>query len=299
MNHTLGAAFDYYIANAGLKPSTLSNARHVKRMLGEHGIADLELYKLNGAVIRKFIDSLNVQESTAFMKYRTITAVVSFYVKQFALPLRLDMINGIYKTPKRKSADSDDFEEEGGFLTFAQVRDLMNFNFEIKDHPRQSVSLAKMRDYFIVICFTGMAVSDLARFTPETNIKEDNGKIWLKYRRVKNNNLCRIPLSIPDVPAMEYINRFKWPLPFDVRTLQKYVSIIGDSFKVPLVPHTGRHTFGSIMLEVGFSMEAVSHMMGHSSIQTTERIYAKVSKDKIERELDFINQKTTTNGQSV
>lgn len=291
MNHTIDKAFEYYLANKPVMHSTKEIARHVKRMLSQRDLLELELYKLNGAVIRGFIHSLNVAESTSFTYYRTLTAVVSFYVKEHNIPLRMDGISSAIKAPKRRTADNDDFEE-GGYLRLAEVKELIALDLPTKLSPKQICSEAEMRDYFIVVCFTGMSVSDLVKFDPAINIKEEDGKFWLKYRRTKNNKLARIPLSIPDIQPMEYINRLKWPPPFDVRTFQKFITIIGKKFGGRhMNPHLGRHSFGSVLLEVGFSMQAVSSMMGHSSIQTTERFYAKVSQDMITRELNAINQK--------
>lgn len=291
INHTIRKAFEYYAQEAKVEDSTRNGARNVGRKLEAHDIFDLELYKLNPATIRQFIHSLNVMESTAFNQYRILTAVITFYVRSHALPIRLELINSVFKTPNKKSADSDDFND-GGYLTLSEVGALTGLELNSATYRTNAKSSeTQIRDYFLVMCFSGMAISDLVKFTPEVNIKEENGKMWLKYRRAKNNNLCRIPLSIPEIPIMEIINRLTWPVPFDKRTAQIHIAKLGEKFGKRLHPHLGRHTFGSVMLEVGFSMDAVRAMMGHSSITTTERIYAKVSQDKIERELNAINQK--------
>lgn len=50
---------------------------------------------------------------------------------------------------------------------------------------------------------------------------------------------------------------------------------------IPLTAHIGRHTFATLItLENGVPLETVSKMLGHSSIQTTER-YAQVTPTKI------------------
>jgi hypothetical protein len=49
--------------------------------------------------------------------------------------------------------------------------------------------------------------------------------------------------------------------------------------------HGARKTFGTIMLEFGYSIESVSKMMGHSNPLITAQIYSKVTQAKIEREM--------------
>ena len=57
----------------------------------------------------------------------------------------------------------------------------------------------------------------------------------------------------------------------------------------PISFHQARHTFGSIIcLSQGIPIETVSKIMGHRHITTTQR-YAKVTQDKIDRDVDCLN----------
>ena len=57
----------------------------------------------------------------------------------------------------------------------------------------------------------------------------------------------------------------------------------------PISFHQARHTFGSIIcLSQGIPIETVSKIMGHRHIATTQR-YAKVTQDKIDRDMDCLN----------
>jgi hypothetical protein len=58
----------------------------------------------------------------------------------------------------------------------------------------------------------------------------------------------------------------------------------------PISFHCLRHTFGSIIcLSQGIPIETVSKIMGHKHIKTTQR-YAKVTQDKIDRDVDRLNE---------
>ncbi|MBB6240122.1 site-specific recombinase XerD [Pedobacter sp. AK013] len=52
--------------------------------------------------------------------------------------------------------------------------------------------------------------------------------------------------------------------------------------------HIARHTFATtVTLEKGISIESVSHMLGHSSIRTTQ-VYSKVKQKKVASEMKYL-----------
>ena len=144
-----------------------------------------------------------------------------------------------------------------------------------------------VRDLFAIMCFTGLSVSDLIKFTPDKMISAD-GK-WLRYQRTKtisrNGKRCTVPI-LPITRQLVY--KHEWPTKFPIRTIQYNCARLAKIMERKITPHVARHTFGGLMLYFGFSMESVREMMGHSSINVTENIYAKVSKQKIEREMATI-----------
>lgn len=51
-------------------------------------------------------------------------------------------------------------------------------------------------------------------------------------------------------------------------------------------PHSIRHLFGTRHLNNGMRLEAISHLMGHYSVEFTKRFYAEWATDALQREYD-------------
>ena len=58
----------------------------------------------------------------------------------------------------------------------------------------------------------------------------------------------------------------------------------------PISLHWARHTFGTLFVTEGIPLESVSKMMGHKDLRTTQ-IYAKITNNKISKDVDLIVQK--------
>ena len=65
------------------------------------------------------------------------------------------------------------------------------------------------------------------------------------------------------------------------------LKVLADAAGVdkPISSHWARHTCGMLLLNKGVSMEVVAKILGHSSIKTTERVYAKVLRKTVVREV--------------
>jgi site-specific recombinase XerD len=51
--------------------------------------------------------------------------------------------------------------------------------------------------------------------------------------------------------------------------------------------HLARHTFGTLALTKGVSIESVSKMLGHTNIRTTQ-IYARITDKKIGNDMEML-----------
>lgn len=273
--HTIKDAFDYYLITKTISNSTRENYRGIQAKVEKAGLLDTPLNTITPAFIAEFLNTLRtgekpLQESSVYLVYIVVKTIIVTYVKAHNMPvLNLD---DIMRPPKPKRT----VEGQEEYLTFAEVQNLLSL--DLSGRP----VFEKVRDYLGVVCFTGLSLADLQRFDPATWISRD--RKWIVYRRKKSGGLCEIPL-LPKTE--ELINKCSWPCKLSSRIIQKYCekeisTMIGRRF----TPHGARKTWGCIALEFGFSMESTSRMLGHSSIITTERIYAKVTKQKIQRELN-------------
>lgn len=269
--HSIKDAFDYYLMEAIVAKKTRSNVVIAKSKIEQADMLYMDLREITPAKVLKWVKDLNVSPSTAYLYFTEFRAVINKYITDHSLNIDLDM-NRILKAPKPTKKPSDVKE----FMTLDEIRELLKVEFPSKNQNY-------VRDLFCLMAFTGMAITDLGRFTMDWVKDGKEGKKWLVYDRQKTGNTCELPLIHQ---AMEIINKYEWPLKISGRLIQHHCKeTLSVHLGAKITPHTARHSWGCIALEFGFSMESVSKMLGHSTMRTTERIYAKVTRDKIEREM--------------
>jgi site-specific recombinase XerD len=122
---------------------------------------------------------------------------------------------------------------------------------------------------------------------------------WIIKNRKKTNIISKIPLL--DTPA-KIIEKYKefprlansdslLPVPSNQK-MNAYLKEIADiaGINKVLTTHTARRTFATtIMLQNGVNMEAVSKMLGHTSLFMTRK-YAKVDEFYIAQETEKIRR---------
>ena len=175
-----------------------------------------------------------------------------------------------------------------GYLTQDEIERIMAKKFM----PR----LEHIKDIFIFSCFCGLAYIDVKNLR-ENNIRTSfDGKLWIIGKREKTGVTFNIPLL--DVPKM-ILEKYKgtlrngYMLPvLSNQKMNAYLKEIGDvcGINKPLTFHLARHTFATLTLSKGVSIESVSKMLGHTNIQTTQ-IYARIVDDKIKNDMTLFSKK--------
>lgn len=188
------------------------------------------------------------------------------HFQHFALPQQSE------RTPRALSRES-----------FEKIRDV-----EIPVY-RKSHMLA--RDLFLFACYTGVSYADVVSITNENLYTDEDGALWLKYRRKKNEHRASVKL-LPE--ALALINKYhsedretlfpllRWS---NLRRHMKALAALAG-IKDDLCYHQARHSFASLItLEAGVPIETISRMLGHSDISTTQ-VYARVSPKKLFEDMD-------------
>lgn len=167
-----------------------------------------------------------------------------------------------YKTPKGRS-------KVRVSLTIEELHQFMNY---IPPTAFQQ----KIKDLFIIQCYTGLAYADLIRtdFTQMEKIGDDY--VLTKETRLKTGTRF-ILFILP--PVMEVLKRYDFKVPqlaYDVYNRNLKAVAIAAGLKKTVTTHIGRHTFATtVALGSGIPIEVVSKMLGHTNINTTQ-IYAKI-----------------------
>jgi site-specific recombinase XerD len=170
-----------------------------------------------------------------------------------------------------------------GYLTQEEIEVLINQKFTAEH-------LEKVRDIFVFCCFTGLSYIDVKRLTCDDIKTSFDGGLWIMGKRRKTDVGYNVPLL--EIPK-RILKKYEGALPngrlLPVTTNQYsniYLKKIGElcGLKKKLTFHLSRHTFATLTLSKGVSIESVSKMLGHTNIQTTQ-IYARITNDKISNDM--------------
>ena len=168
------------------------------------------------------------------------------------------------------------------FLNEDELRRIINFNSPL---PR----LERTRDMFLFACHTGLSYIDVKTLKVEHLERDNQGRMWIKKKRVKTGVLARIPL-LPNAKML--IDKYAGGdtlMPIysdkDINLYLKDIAILCHIDK-RITYHTARHTFAStVTLANNISLIVVSKMLGHSNTRMTEH-YAKLVDKCIGEEMD-------------
>ena len=172
------------------------------------------------------------------------------------------------------------------FLQKHEVERLLAF-------PVRDEATELSRRMFLFSVFTGLAYADL-RTLRRSQIETDGaGRQYIRKARQKTHEESLIPLHpIAEQLLSLYLkddeteDRRIFP-DASYFLLTHRLKAIGKACGLhePLTFHVGRHSFGTLTLEAGISMESIARMMGHASVTTTE-LYARITDQKISEDVD-------------
>lgn len=178
---------------------------------------------------------------------------------------------------------------EREFLEKQELKAMLNKEITI-------TRLAQVRDIFCFCCLTGLAFTDVQQLRPEHLVADIHGKIWIRKARQKTKNMCNIPLLDE---AQKIIDRYRdHPycqthgvlLPVcSNQKMNSYLKELADicGIRKNLSTHCARHTFATLTLASGATIDNVAKMLGHANVNMTRR-YAKVLDSSIMRDMEAV-----------
>lgn len=207
---------------------------------------------------------------------------------------RLGIYNDIKRRELFRGFATESRANEDYFLTDEEVKELLVL--EIKDNKLERIAL----DAFIVSCFTGCRVSEIVSVEA---VDDDT----LRYTSIKTKKDMLVPYNKIVRPYIEsghyktriarfrreqlnanlhdILKRLGWDSP-----VIKY-RLVGKKKEKTIVPrymaitfHSGRKFFGKMLLDMDVSMYKVSQLLGHASVDTTQKYYAAITRDKMMKE---------------
>ena len=178
---------------------------------------------------------------------------------------------------------------EREFLEKQELKAMLNKEITI-------TRLAQVRDIFCFCCLTGLAFTDVQQLKAEHLVADIHGKIWIRKARQKTKNMCNIPLLDE---AQKIIDRYRdHPycqthgvlLPVcSNQKMNSYLKELADicGIRKNLSTHCARHTFATLTLASGATIDNVAKMLGHANVNMTRR-YAKVLDSSIMRDMEIV-----------
>lgn len=167
------------------------------------------------------------------------------------------------------------------FITGEEIERIRNYT------PTDSM-LAKAKEMALFQVSTGFDFGDLITVR-EQNIVDYAGRRYIVKARNKTNNEACIPLT-PEAEEIFRRNRYNMRLlsnPLYNRCLKDIAKVC--DIKTHLMSHTLRKSRAYTYLnEDGLSLEAVSKILGHAKIQTTQQYYVHSNINVVAKALDKI-----------
>ena len=249
-------------------------------------IDKLTINKIDKHILKQYIQYLfeqNLKEKTIKRKLATLKAFFNYleFDEQIIVnPFRKIKVN--IKEPKRLPKT----------LTIREIKKLLSFVYKLKNSINQETYTYKatLRDLLILelLFATGMRVSEISNLNLEDiDLKSNTVRIIGKGDKERTIHICdnEIKMILKEYLKLFHTNRKK-PYLFINRLdgkiseqsirfmVKKYQQLVG--IEKHITPHMFRHSFATMLLEEGVDIRYIQHILGHSSISTTQ-IYTQVN----------------------
>lgn len=242
----------------------------------KYNSSDIPLDKINLRFLEKFYLYLREKHDCAndtAQKFMQKLEAVLIYAEKIRVIPSNPFLFYTYQFDKKKPV----------YLTKQEIDRIWKKQFKT---PR----LTLVRDLFIFSCYTGLSFAEICNLRKDNIQKMNDGSSWIFIKRKKTDVMSYIPLlPIPIKLIGKHQNTKNEDLVFNTYTNQKtneYLKEIAEvcGIRKNLIFHLARHSFATLALSYGVSIESISGMLGHTNITTTQ-IYAQITKQKIGEEM--------------
>jgi|GEM_PF-1753786 len=178
-----------------------------------------------------------------------------------------------YQRPAYKNPDRT-------YLTLDEVKAIS----DALNEGKLEGTTALVAAYFLIECGSGLRFSDWSKFTVEKLIEDEAIKVRTKKTGVPVYFPLRKSPILAGAIAWIKANGVSFTLTEQEANRQlKRVAFIAGVDK-EITTHVGRHTCATLLLEIGWSKEAVAEVLGVSI--NTVNIYAKTTRQKLRNEYE-------------
>lgn len=248
----------------------------------EYKIEDIPFKELK----REFIERYVVYLSTV---RRMLPGSIHTPVKKLKLMTYTAFKNGWITTDPFSGFRISVTYRDRRFLSESELQVVMNVRL-----PNYKTVI--VRDIFVFCSFTGLAYADIKQLHPCHIGTTAEGRRFIRINRKKTGVEAFIPLHPIAEQILSLYNTTNmhspvFPLPsrdsiwHEIREIGVILGRHDD-----LSYHQARHGFGVLLISESVSIESIANMMGHSNISTTQG-YARITEEKISREMDRLMEK--------
>lgn len=260
-------------------------------------------YRLTAEFIRKkyrrddlYLDELSQQFIEDYEFYlkterRCCHNTATKYLKNFKKITRIALSKGMLKKDPFVNIKFHLEQVERDFLEMHELKTILAKHIAI---PR----MEQVRDIFCFCCLTGLAFTDVKQLRQEHIVTDINGMQWIRKARQKTKNMCNIPLMSLACDILDKYRAHPYCLKYDVllpvttnQKMNAYLKELADICGITkhLSTHTARHTFATLTLAGGATIDNVAKMLGHSDTNMT-RHYARILDSSILRDMQLVEK---------
>jgi site-specific recombinase XerD len=161
-----------------------------------------------------------------------------------------------------------------------------NKMYELMNNENIPVIARRVALYFLLMCFSGLRFEDAMSFNPETHII-DNTRLVRRTSKGKGSIInIKLYNRLREIIALVKL----YPLNISNKEFNKWMKIATAlaGIEKDVTAHAGRHTFGSLLVDMGVPMEKAQMLLGHADIRAT-KIYYHIKQKNVDDEADKLN----------